>query len=66
MIVQATRLGYYGNKRIREGQTFKLKSDKDFSKEWMEKTDSEQTKSKSKEKDKKFVDVSDPKSEDVI
>ncbi len=37
MKVRATRLGYYNNKRQREGAEFFLKSDKDFSKTWMEK-----------------------------
>lgn len=37
MLVEATKLGHYGNKRRREGEKFVLKSDKDFSKNWMKK-----------------------------
>lgn len=37
MRVKATRIGYYGNKRQKEGEQFVLKSEKDFSKTWMEK-----------------------------
>jgi len=33
--VKAKRLGFYGNKRRREGDSFFLKSDKDFSDKWM-------------------------------
>jgi hypothetical protein len=67
MRVEATRIGYYGNKRIREGQQFNLKNEKDFSKEWMISLDSKQAKAASKDKTKKFVDVSDPEPvEDVI
>lgn len=39
MKVRATQLGYYGNIRIREGQAFRLKDQKHFSKEWMVKLD---------------------------
>ena len=35
MLVEAIRIGYYGNKRIRAGQMFNLKSKEEFSKEWM-------------------------------
>jgi len=34
--VRALRLGYYNNARIREGQVFYIKNDKEFSKLWME------------------------------
>jgi hypothetical protein len=37
MKVKATRLGYYGNIRIQEGQAFRLKSEKHFSAKWMKK-----------------------------
>lgn len=37
MKVKATRLGYYANIRIKEGQKFRLKNSKDFSEVWMEK-----------------------------
>jgi hypothetical protein len=35
MKVKATRLGYYGNIRIRAGQAFRLADKKHFSKAWM-------------------------------
>lgn len=37
MLVEAIRLGYYGNKRIREGQMFNIKDETEFSKQWMKK-----------------------------
>lgn len=39
MIVVATRLGYYGIKRYREGDVFKIKDEKAFSSKWMKKAD---------------------------
>lgn len=36
MKVRATRLGYYGDKRRREGVVFAI-DEKDFSRKWMEK-----------------------------
>ena len=36
MKVKATRKGYYGKRRIREGQEFLLDSKNDFSGNWME------------------------------
>lgn len=37
MLVESSKTGYYGNKRRREGEKFNLKSDKDFSRNWMKK-----------------------------
>lgn len=37
MKVRATKLGYYGDKRRKEGDTFFLKSEEAFSENWMEK-----------------------------
>lgn len=37
MRVRATRLGVYGVKRMKEGEEFTIQSEKEFSKEWMEK-----------------------------
>lgn len=34
--VRALKMGYYNNARIREGQIFYVKNDKEISKEWME------------------------------
>lgn len=34
MKVRATRLGYYANIRIKEGQSFRLKDAKHFSEKW--------------------------------
>lgn len=39
MLVRSTRLGYYGNIRIREGQLFRLNDKSHFSQEWMIKAD---------------------------
>ena len=36
MRVRATKLGYYGLVRRKEGDVFDIESDKDFSKNWME------------------------------
>lgn len=38
MLVEAIRIGYYGNKRIREGQLFNIKDETEFSEQWMKKT----------------------------
>ena len=35
MKVKATRMGYYGHKRRKEGEVFNIKSEKFFSKNWM-------------------------------
>jgi hypothetical protein len=35
--VQATELGFYGGRRIRFGDVFTLKSEKEFSERWMRK-----------------------------
>lgn len=35
MLVEAIRIGYYGNKRIRAGQMFNLKAKSEFSEQWM-------------------------------
>lgn len=42
MLVKATRLGYYENKRRREGEVFPLKAEIDFSARWMKKVSSEE------------------------
>jgi hypothetical protein len=41
MKVKAKFMGFYDNKRIKEGQVFELKDDSYFSERWMEKADSE-------------------------
>lgn len=40
--VRALKMGYYNNARVREGQVFHLKDDKQYSKEWMEIIDESQ------------------------
>lgn len=60
MKVKATRLGFYGNSRIKEGVTFEIKSEQEFSKNWMEYIDKPKKKKKVKkasEGDKPNVDV---------
>lgn len=37
MQVKATQMGYYQNRRIREGEIFHLEDAKHYSKKWMEK-----------------------------
>lgn len=62
MHVRATKLGYYDLKRRREGDEFVLKSEKAFSKKWMEPVDGQMPKQKSKEqktKNKVVEEVSD-------
>lgn len=39
MLVKATRLGYYGIKRRKEGAVFRIKSENEFSEKWMEKVE---------------------------
>lgn len=39
MKVRATRLGFYGHSRRKEGQVFHISGEKAFSKEWMEVVD---------------------------
>jgi hypothetical protein len=46
MKVEAIRLGYYDMKRRRPGQVFVLKSEKEFSKEWMAAVDGNGPKAK--------------------
>jgi hypothetical protein len=60
MEVIATKLGYYDLKRRKEGATFVLKSEKHFSKEWMEPVDGQAPKKKQEQKQKpKVVESSD-------
>jgi len=42
MEVKATRLGYYGLRRRRPGETFTIADEKDFSNKWMEKVEPEE------------------------
>jgi hypothetical protein len=44
MLVKATRLGYYGDKRVREGATFYINSEKEFSSKWMKKVKTSRSK----------------------
>ena len=39
MLVRATKQGYYGHKRVKKGETFKIKGQKEFSENWMQKFD---------------------------
>tara|TARA_R110002012_G_scaffold239664_2_gene413707 strand:- start:2467 stop:2658 length:192 start_codon:yes stop_codon:yes gene_type:complete len=60
MKVKATRLGFYGNSRIKEGVTFEIKSEEEFSEKWMEYIDKPKKKKKAKkesEGDTPKVDV---------
>jgi hypothetical protein len=57
MKVIAIKLGYYGNKRRREGESFFIKSEKDFSPNWMKKVD-DSTDAPSKKAGKKVYPVS--------
>lgn len=53
MQVRATKLGYYDLKRKKEGEVFVIKSEKHFSKEWMEPVDGQAPKVKQKEQKQK-------------
>lgn len=39
--VRATRMGYYGEQRRREGDVFRIKTEREFSVNWMEYVDAE-------------------------
>lgn len=64
MRVKAIQLGYYDNKRVREGQEFEIKSEKEFSHKWMVKLDSAAVASKKSKPKQEIVEDSD--SDDVI
>ena len=52
MRVQATQLGYYGDRRWRPGQVFTLKDSTHFSKKWMKPLDEvKNAKKKSKQEE---------------
>jgi len=53
MRVKATKLGYYEDKRRREGEEFVLTDTKHFSVKWMEKLDKPITRSRSKPEEPK-------------
>lgn len=53
MQVRATKLGYYNLKRKKEGEVFSIKSEKEFSKSWMEPVDGHAPKLKAKEQKQK-------------
>lgn len=61
MKVRATQLGYYGNKRVYEGEVFELTDKKQFSKKWMEevepgqKAESPKAAQKPSDKDKAVI-----------
>lgn len=59
MKVKAKRLGYFGNKRVREGEIFEINSEELFSTAWMEKvSESEPVKvSKPKKSEEKSKDL---------
>lgn len=61
ILVEAKRLGYFGNKRIREGDQFHIKTEVEFSAEWMKKIEPKDAPKAEKpaEKKAKFVDTSD-------
>jgi len=79
MLVKATRLGFYENKRRREGETFPLKAESDFSTRWMKRVSPEddarkdeqikadlqaaQDKAKKQQKDANVADVEEPSEE---
>jgi hypothetical protein len=53
MRVKAIQLGYYGDKKRREGEEFEIDSEKEFSKRWMIKLDKPINKSRSKPEEPK-------------
>lgn len=56
MKVKALRLGFYGRKRVYEGEVFNLKDPKDFSKRWMEKVSEDSPEPKKESKPAKVLD----------
>lgn len=62
MKVRATKLGYYNNRRQKEGMIFFLKDEKHFSKNWMELVDEKPAKPKNPRVKKSEDDV--PKKDD--
>jgi hypothetical protein len=48
--VKAVIKGYYAHRRIKEGQHFVIKNEKEFSKEWMQKVDAKAAKKQEPEK----------------
>lgn len=71
MLVVATRLGFYGNKRIQEGKKFNLKKKEDFSKNWMMEAKQADKEKKAKEQADEVVTFDDTpethgQSEEVI
>lgn len=67
-MVEAIRLGYYGNKRIREGQLFNIKDESEFSSQWMKKIEAAPTKKvEPKKSDKKvIVNFDETKEDDIV
>ena len=68
ILVEAIRLGYYGNKRVREGQMFYVASEKEFSATWMKEISQEGAKKVEPKKQvkKDIVSFDDEKTEDVV
>lgn len=71
MQVRAKRMGYFNHKRVKVGQIITLSSEKQFSKDWMEKLDAEGDeavpKAKGKAKAAKAVEAPEvPAEESVI
>ncbi len=64
MLVKATRLGFFGHKRIKEGQFFHLKDESQFSKIWMEKVEEETQKKPKKPVKKEEPEIVEFDSED--
>ena len=65
MKVRATQMGYYDLKRRREGDVFEIKTEKEFSKKWMEKLDSKSSRSRRPKDEVESDDLADA-SESVI
>lgn len=68
MLVKAIRLGFFGHKRIKEGQFFHLKDEKQFSSIWMEKVEDESSKKQKKQPKKEEPELVefDSEEQDVI
>ena len=58
MKAKATKLGYYGHQRVREGDVFIIEDEKAFSEKWMERVEGKASSKpeKAKKEEKKEVD----------
>jgi len=66
MKVRAIKLGYHGIKRRRPGDVFDIKSEKEFSPNWMERVDGKAAKAKPKQEEVELEQEASTGDSDVI